>query len=79
MKRLWVDEGLSKFTEFYLGYDTGHYANEFLGFTRTPLNYFTGQPFHYGAGFLFMSPISYERFGIEGTLQAYAARPERWL
>ena len=73
-EKLWVDEGLSKFTEFYLGYDTGHYANEFLGFTRTPLNYFTGQPFHYGAGFLFMSYI-YERFGIEG-LQAYAARPE---
>ena len=73
-EKLWVDEGLSKFTEFYLGYDPGHYANEFLGFTRTPLNYFTGQPFHYGAGFLFISYI-YERFGIEG-LQAYAARPE---
>ncbi len=73
-EKSWVDEGLSKFTEFYLGYDNGFYANEYLGFTRTPLNYFTGQPFHYGAGLLFMSYI-YERFGIE-ALQAFAARPE---
>ena len=76
-EELWVNEGLSKFTEFYLGYTHGHSANDFLGFTRTSLNDFDGTPFHYGASFLFITYI-YERFGID-VLQAFAARPEDGL
>ena len=72
----WVNEGLSSFTGVYLGYndETDLSASNFLSLPQTPLNHFTGQIFHYGAGLLFTTYI-YERFGL-AALQAFAARPE---
>jgi len=77
----WLDEGFSKFTEYYLGYgDVLSVGQDFAFAPATQLNtwaYDSSNGVHYGAAMLFIIYF-YERYGLE-AIQALSADPANGL
>ncbi|MBC7869985.1 MAG: immune inhibitor A [Chitinophagaceae bacterium] len=77
----WLDEGFSKFTEYYLGYgDVLGVGQDFAFAPGTQLNtwaYDSSNGVHYGAAMLFVTYF-YERYGLE-AIQALSADPVNGL
>lgn len=65
---LWLNEGLSEFTQRLLFNDPGYFAYEFLAYPDTQLNTWVEESFgrssHYGAALLFVSYF-HNRYGLE--------------
>jgi hypothetical protein len=75
---LWLNEGFSEFTQWYLYDDEAWFAQDFLQFgADTQLNAWSlfsgGRAFNYGASLLFLWYL-YGQFGLE-AIQAIAAAP----
>ncbi len=77
---IWVNEGLSEFTQLYLGYDPLGQALSFLIAPNTQLNTWSEdgpRAPHYGAAMLFVDYL-YERYGLQ-AVQALGSDPAKGM